>query len=154
MKPELKIFQEFIRSRGLRQTPERQCIVAEIFRKKEHFNVDELFMRLRTQGKKISKASIYRTLPLLKDCGLIREVNFSDGHWHYEQTYGQPHHCHLRCLCCGAIVEFEEPLMNVVERKLSYTYGYKISKHVLEVQGLCPRCQEAAANRGLEAKHA
>jgi Fur family transcriptional regulator, ferric uptake regulator len=142
MPSEIDIFKEFIRSRGLRQTPEREKIVAEIFRKKEHFDVDELFLRLLAQGKKISKASIYRTLPLLVDCGLIREVNFVDGHWHYEQIYGQPHHCHLRCLRCGTIEEFEEPLMAAVEGKLSNNFGYQITKHVLEVQGYCPRCRE------------
>ena len=116
--PELEIFKNFIRSRGLRQTPERENIVVEIFRKREHFDVEELFLRLLAQGRKISKASIYRTLPLLVDCGLIREVNFVDGHWHYEQIYGQPHHCHLRCLGCGAMVEFEEPLMSTGGRKI------------------------------------
>ncbi len=153
MQQEWEIFREFIRSRGLRQTPERENIVAEIFRKREHFDVDELFLRLLAQGRKISKASIYRTLPLLVDCGLIREVNFVDGHWHYEQIYGQPHHCHLRCLSCGAMVEFEEPLMAAVEGKLSSDYGYKITKHVLEVQGYCPHCQNNHAVRDQEPKH-
>lgn len=142
MLPELAVFKEFIRSRGLRQTQERETIVLEIFRNREHFDVDDLFLRLLAQGKKISKASIYRTLPLLVDCGLIREVNYEEGHWHYEQIYGRPHHCHLRCSGCGALVEFEEPLMNLVEKKLAQTYGYQISKHILEVHGYCPRCQQ------------
>jgi Fur family ferric uptake transcriptional regulator len=141
MLPEVKIFKNFIRARGLRQTPERENIVAEIFRKREHFDVEELFLRLLARGRKISKASIYRTLPLLVACGLIREVNFEDGHWHYEQVYGQPHHCHLRCLNCGAMVEFEEPLMSTVEAKLADVYGYRVIKHALEVQGYCPNCQ-------------
>ncbi len=143
MLPEIEIFRNFIRSRGLRQTPERENIVVEIFRKREHFDVEELFLRLVSRGRKISKASIYRTLPLLVACGLIREVNFVDGHWHYEQIYGQPHHCHLRCLNCGAMVEFEEPLMSAVEAKLSDSFGYRITKHALEVQGYCPNCQES-----------
>lgn len=153
MPPEITIFKEFIRSRGLRQTPARENIVVEIFRKREHFDVDELFLRLLAQGKKISKASIYRTLPLLVDCGLIREVNFVDGHWHYEQIYGQPHHCHLRCLSCGAMVEFEEPLMADVEGKLSSNHGYRITNHVLEVQGYCPHCQKYPPPGDQEPQH-
>jgi Fur family transcriptional regulator, ferric uptake regulator len=153
MPSELDIFKQFIRSRGLRQTPEREKIVEEIFRKREHFDVDELFLRLLGQGKKISKASIYRTLPLLVDCGLIREVNFIDGHWHYEQIYGQPHHCHLRCLGCGTIVEFEEPLMTAVEGKLSSSFGFHITRHVLEVQGYCPSCREHQPAGDQETKH-
>lgn len=145
MKPEIKVFRDFIRSRGLRRTAEREDIITEIFRKKEHFDVDELFLRLRARGKKISKASIYRTLPLLVACGLIREVDFVDGHWHYEQVFGQPHHCHLRCLGCGAMVEFEEPLLAQVEGRLAQDFGYQITKHRLEVQGYCPRCQQKPA---------
>lgn len=154
MPAELEIFRRFIRSRGLRQTPERERIVEEIFRKREHFDVDELFLRLLSQGKKISKASIYRTLPLLVDCGLIREVNFVDGHWHYEQIYGQPHHCHLRCLSCGTIVEFEEPLLAAVEEKLANGFGFQITNHVLEVQGYCPRCRQSQPDVDQEANHA
>jgi len=153
MQTELEIFREFIRSKGLRQTPEREIILAEICRKREHFDVDELFLRLRGQDKKISKASIYRTLPLLVECGLIREVNFVDGHWHYEQIYGQPHHCHLRCLSCGAMVEFEEPRLAAVEAELSRKHGYQIIKHVLEVQGYCPHCHQKSSARDEEAKH-
>ncbi|MGQ9922290.1 MAG: Fur family transcriptional regulator [Desulfobacca sp.] len=151
--PELAVFKEFIRSRGLRQTQEREMIVLEIFRNQEHFDVDELFLRLLAQGKKISKASIYRTLPLLVACGLIREVNYEDGHWHYEQIYGRPHHCHLRCALCGAIVEFEEPLMDVIEKKLAQTYGYQITKHILEVHGHCPRCQPRQGTPNHEEHH-
>jgi len=153
MLPELMVFKEFIRSRGLRQTQERDSIVVEIFRNREHFDVDGLFLRLLAQGKKISKASIYRTLPLLVDCGLIREVNYEDGHWHYEQIYGRPHHCHLRCSGCGAVIEFEEPLMATVEQKLAEMYGYSITKHVLEVHGCCPRCQAQASRQEQEEQH-
>ncbi len=153
MVPELAVFREFIRSQGLRQTQERESIVLEIFRLKDHFDVDELFLRLVAQGKKISKASIYRTLPLLVACGLIREVNYEEGHWHYEQIYGRPHHCHLRCSQCGAMIEFEEPLMATVEEKLAKTYGYQITKHVLEVHGRCPRCQTPESAPSQEEHH-
>jgi Fur family ferric uptake transcriptional regulator len=142
MRSELEIFKEYIQTRGLRQTPEREKILREIVAIEGHFDVDELYLRLRHQGSKISKASIYRTLPLLVDCGLIREVDYTDGHWHYEHIYGLPHHCHLRCLECGAIVEFEEALLTCVEQKLAWRFGYIITNHTLEVQGYCPECQE------------
>ncbi len=140
--PELKIFRDYIRRRGLRHTPERERIVREIFRVHGHFDVDELYWRLSQQNIKVSKASIYRSLPLLMECGLIREVDFSDGHWHYEHVYGHPHHCHLRCLGCGRVVEFEEPLVAQVEQNLVDKYGFVIKDHTLTVQGYCPRCQK------------
>jgi len=138
---ELQVFRDYIRRRGLRQTPERETIVREIFRLHEHFDVDELYLRLAQQDLKVSKASIYRTLPLLVDCGLIREVEYTDGHWHYEHIYGHPHHCHLRCAACGRLVEFQEPLLFEIEKNLQEKYGYTIKDHVLTVLGYCPQCQ-------------
>ncbi|MGB8992438.1 MAG: transcriptional repressor [Desulfobaccales bacterium] len=143
MKSEIQVFREYIRQRGLRRTPEREEILREIFEIHGHFDVDELHLRLRNQGTKVSKASIYRVLPLLIDCGLVREVDFSDGHWHYEHIYGHAHHCHLRCLRCGEILEFEEPTLNRLEEQLAREYGYRIKGHQLQVHGYCATCQEA-----------
>ena len=114
VKSELQIFQEYIRQRGLRRTPEREEILREIFAWHGHFDVDELYLLLKGKGSKVSKASIYRSLPLFMDCGLIREVDFRDGHWHYEHIYGHDHHNHLRCLGCGEIQEFEEPSLKAL----------------------------------------
>lgn len=143
MKSEIQVFREYIRQRGLRRTPEREEILREIFEIHGHFDVDELHLRLRNRGTKVSKASIYRVLPLLIDCGLVREVDFSDGHWHYEHIYGHAHHCHLRCLRCGEILEFEEPTLNRLEEQLAREYGYRIKGHQLQVHGYCATCQEA-----------
>jgi Fur family ferric uptake transcriptional regulator len=142
MKSEIQVFRDYIRQRGLRRTPEREEILREIFEIHGHFDVDELHLRLRNQGAKVSKASIYRVLPLLIDCGLVREVDFSDGHWHYEHIYGHAHHCHLRCLGCGEILEFEEPTLNRLEEQLAREYGYRIKGHQLQVHGYCATCQE------------
>src|SRR4030065_2536362 len=102
MKSEIEILREYIRQRGLRRTAEREMILREIFENHEHFDVDELYLRLRQKGVKVSKASIYRALPLFIDCGLIREVDFSDGHWHYEHTHGHAQHTHLPRLRSGS----------------------------------------------------
>jgi Fur family ferric uptake transcriptional regulator len=145
MKSEVEIFQNYIRQRGFRWTPERELILQEIFEIHEHFDVDGLYLQLKQKGAKVSKASIYRAIPLFIDCGLIREVDFSDGHWHYEHIYGHDHHSHLKCLNCGEVLEFEEPALVQVERRLSREYGYSIVTHQLEVKGYCPACLAAGA---------
>ena len=141
MKSELQVLQDYLRKRGFRRTPEREEVLREIFEIHDHFDVDGLYLRLRGKGSKVSKASIYRALPLFIDCGLIREVDFRDGHWHYEHIYGHSHHCHLRCLSCGQILEFEAPTLKLLEEQLARAYGYAIKGHQLEVHGLCPACQ-------------
>lgn len=143
MKSEIQVFREYIRQRSLRRTQEREEILQEIFAIHGHFDVDELHLRLRDKRSKVSKASIYRALPLFIDCGLVREVEFSDGHWHYEHIYGHAHHSHLRCLGCGEVLEFEEPRLRLLEEHLAREYGYRIKGHQLQVQGYCATCQEA-----------
>jgi len=137
----LEIFQDYIRRRGLRRTPEREVILREVFAVHEHFDVDELHLRLRRQGVKVSKASIYRALRLFLDCGLVREVDYSDGHWHYEHIYGHGAHSHLRCLGCGKIVEFEAPGLRLIEEQLSREHDYHIISHQWEVKGYCRSCR-------------
>ncbi len=144
MKSELQVFQDYIRGRDLRRTRERERILQEVFEIHGHFDVDGIYFRLKQKGVKVSKASIYRALPLFIDCGLVREVDFNEGHWHYEHIYGHSHHNHLRCLGCGEIQEFENQFLNCLEEQLAREYGYYIQSHHLQVQGFCPACRQAA----------
>ncbi len=147
MKTELELFQDYLSQRGCRRTLEREQILREIFLIHGHFDVNGLYLRLRQKGAKVSKASIYRALPLFIDCDLIREVDFRDGHWHYEHIYGHSLHNHLRCLGCGEILEFEEPALKVLEEKLARAHGYRIKGHQWEVQGYCAACQKVQESR-------
>ena len=129
---EIQLFRSFISGKGLRNTPEREEIIAEIFSTHEHFDVDELYMRLRHRGSKISKASIYRNIPLIMECGLIKDVWLEDGHMHYEHIYGHGHHCHLRCVKCGKVVEFVDESLKELEKRLSEENGFEIIDPIAE----------------------
>lgn len=135
-------FREYIKEKGLRNTPEREVIIEEIFTIHNHFDVDELFLRLRNKKKRISKASLYRTIPLLIDSGLIKEVYFENGHLHYEHIYGHKHHCHLRCVTCGRIVEFADDKIMSIQAKIGKKYGFAITSHRFELLGYCPQCEQ------------
>ena len=141
MKEKIKIFRQFVRGKGLRNTPERETIIKEIFSTPEHFDVDELYLRLRGKKKKISKPAIYRLIPLLLEAGLIQEAYFEEGHVHYEHMYGRQHHCHLRCLNCGDTIEFTEAFIGKLEGKLAQEYDFAVEGHKLEVFGYCPNCK-------------
>ena len=141
MKSAIEVFREFVRKKGLRNTPERETIIEEIFATHDHFDVDELYLRLKNKQKKISKPSIYRLIPYLLECGLIQEAYFEDGHLHYEQIYGHGHHCHLRCVKCGRIVEFQEDYLTTLEERLADKYGFSPQGHKFEVFGYCPECK-------------
>lgn len=142
MGDEIDLFRSFLSKKGLRNTPEREEIIKEIFSSHNHFDVDELFLRLRKRGSKVSHASIYRNMPLIKECGLIREVWHEDGHMHYEHIYGHTHHCHLRCVKCGEVIEFVEKQLEDIEKRLGKRYNFKILNHSMDVTGYCPECKE------------
>jgi Fur family ferric uptake transcriptional regulator len=140
-KNEIEVFREFVRKKGLRNTPERETIIEEMFATHKHFDVDELYLRLRKKNKKISKPSIYRLIPYLLESGLIQEAYFEDGHLHYEHIYGHEQHCHLRCAKCGKTIEFEEKFLKKLEKKLAEKYDFSIKGHKLEMFGYCPKCK-------------
>ncbi len=141
MKSEIDVFREFIRKKSLRNTPERETIIKEIFATHDHFDVDELYMRLKKKKKKISKPSIYRLIPYLLESGLIQEAYFEEGHLHYEHIYGHEHHCHLRCMKCGKTIEFQEKSLKRLERKLGEKYDFTVQGHKVEVLGYCQKCK-------------
>ena len=141
MGDEIKAFRSFISNNGLRNTPEREEIIREIFSRPDHFDVDELYLRLRNTGSRVSKASIYRNIPLIMECGLIKEVWHEDGHMHYEPIYGQAHHCHLRCLGCGKVIEFVEEDLKDMQERLAKKHDFDIVDHRLDVVGYCSECR-------------
>lgn len=139
--PEAKdILREYIKARGMRYTPERQAIAREILSRHDHFTADDIHLALRPH-RPISRASIYRTIPLLIAAGLVAQVFVDGGQIRYEHTYGHEHHCHLRCSVCGKVVEFAAPVMMEVEQKAGEKHGFKVTGHKLEVHGLCPNCR-------------
>ena len=142
MGDEIDLFRRFISKRGLRNTPEREEIILEIFSSIDHFDIDELYLRLRKKGSRISKASIYRNIPLIMQCNLIREVWHEDGHMHYEPIHGQSHHCHLRCDRCGRVIEFYEEALKEIEKRLEIKYDFQILDHRLDVTGFCSHCKD------------
>ena len=147
MANEISLFRSFTSKKGLRNTPEREEIISEIFSQPNHFDVDELFLRLRNKGSRVSKASIYRNIPLIMECNLIREVWHEDGHMHYEPVYGHEHHCHLRCLKCGKVIEFIEEGLGEIEKRLGEKFRFQIVDHRLEVRGYCTECTNNPAKK-------
>ena len=137
---EMEAFRDFLRTHGYRVTKEREAIAESILRNHDHFDVDELFLSLRPRTP-ISKASIYRAIPLLIESGLLAEVYLENGHMHYERVYGREHHSHLRCLRCHGIFEFSAPELAVVEKRISRQEGFKSEGHKFEIWGICSACQ-------------
>ncbi|MFC1576818.1 Fur family transcriptional regulator [Candidatus Omnitrophota bacterium] len=150
MKEPAVIFKSHCRERGMRYTPEREMIINEIYRKDGHFDIDELFMRIRSRHPKIklAKGSIYRTLPFLIDAGLVRRSLSDARHACYEHTLGHSHHDHLKCVGCGRIFEFSEDRIDKAQKEVCDKFKFKMLWHVHVVSGYCMRCAQEKGKAG------
>lgn len=135
------IFKGFLQKKGLRLTRERRAILKEIFSLHGHFDPEELLISLRKKGSRVSKASIYRTIPLLIESGLIEEVVKVDKHAHYEHIYGHSHHDHMICIKCGKVIEFHSKALENLQERLCKEDGFEGISHTLEIRGYCKRCK-------------
>jgi Fur family ferric uptake transcriptional regulator len=142
MQTEKEIFHSHIKAKGLKYTTERKRILEAVLSMPSHFEVDELHMKMRGQyNNKVSKATIYRTLPLMVEAGILREVLFVDKHAHYEHTYRHKHHEHLICIKCEKIIEFVNPQLENLLISVADTHQFEIQEHKLEMTGICKDCR-------------
>jgi Fur family ferric uptake transcriptional regulator len=140
-----KRFQIFMAERGLKSTRERKEIVDAILSITGHFDSDELFKSLRAKGSKVSRASVYRTIPLLIESGFIEEVEHVDKHAHYERVIGTPHHDHMICTKCGRVIEFFSPTLEMLQDEICAKERFHKVRHRLEILGICTTCHEEGA---------
>ena len=142
-------FLEFIQTKGLKTTRQRSTIVHVFFRLRGHISVEELLREVKLVNPRIGYATVYRTLHLLVESGLVEERRFGDGLARYEGRNEVEHHDHMICLECGKIREFSHPRLLELQAKLAEESGFKIYRHRLELYGTC----EDPASCSTELKH-
>lgn len=139
-------FKQYLKSEGFNVTQARQQIAEEIFETEDHFDVTTLWGRLRTETS-ISMSTIYRTLELLHDAGLVKEVDLGKPHKHYENIFDQSDHGHIICLDCGRVVEFPADQLNsAIERTARFNH-FQIEYSKLQVFGYCDNCVPKVIDR-------
>ncbi|MCZ6683593.1 MAG: transcriptional repressor [Planctomycetota bacterium] len=143
MKAAENVFREFLRDRGLKYTGEREMIVQAVMRNPEHFEAEQLLRDMRQAREKVGKATVYRTLKLLVECGIVKEVHFSNKQVHYEHTYGQDPHDHMVCRRCGRIIEFDASDVVRLRTVLAAKKDFKALSHRFQIVGLCRACVQA-----------
>jgi Fur family ferric uptake transcriptional regulator len=141
MESEKEVFRKYLRGKGLRLTAERKEILQEIFSTHEHFDVEDLYDRLKQKSMNISRSTIYRAIPLLLDSGLIIEAMRCREHIYYEHIYGHKHHFHLVCIKCGKIIEFKDEVIKKEKEKICNKYNFKPTEYRFGIKGYCEDCQ-------------
>lgn len=131
------IFTEYMESNNLRKTPERFAILEEIYKRTDHFDAEALFIHMKTQEYRVSRATVYNTLELLVACDLIAKHQFGKNVTQYEKSYGSKQHDHLICEDCGKVVEFCDPRIQQIKNMMGEMLNFEITHHNLDLYGKC-----------------
>ncbi|MFQ6031480.1 MAG: Fur family transcriptional regulator [Candidatus Zixiibacteriota bacterium] len=141
MKEATQIFVKYLNSKDLKLTKERKTVLQEIFLHQGHLEAEDLLHNLRKKRERTSRATIYRTLELLVDSGIVRKVDLGHGHSHYEHVLGHAHHEHMVCLECEKVIEFSDKRIERSLKKLCGKNGFEHISHCFQVFGYCKDCR-------------
>ena len=130
-------FRDYLYKNKLKYTPEREMIFTEIFRRKGHFEADELARELEDKGLRVSRATVYRTLDILHELNFVSCSTFGHRHQHYECILGRNHHDHLICLVCDKVIEFYDEKLERRQDVVCEEHNFEIKRHNLQIFGYC-----------------
>ncbi len=134
--------ERFLRSRGLRLTRCRKLAVEAVEACGAHFGIEDLKAAARAKGLRVHRATLYRTVPLLVEAGILRKVSASGGdRGEYEKGLGRGHHDHLLCLRCGRSIEVSSVAMEREQARLCARHGFLAVDHQLRIRGYCADCR-------------
>jgi Fur family ferric uptake transcriptional regulator len=141
-----KKFLEFIESRNLRMTSQRQAIIDTVFGTDEHFTAEQLLEWSKEKDQSVSRATVYRTLPLLVESGFVQEMDLGRENKYYDPNYAEhPQHNHLICQDCDKIVEFEDEKLEELEEEISQRLGFSLKTQKLQISASCDQLKKLGA---------
>lgn len=138
MAPLCSVFRRFLRSRNLKYTPERAEILDVIIERDDVFEVEELLLEMQSKGHRISKATIYRTINLLVEAGIITQALFDSKQAHYRLIYGREPHDHMLCMRSGRLVEFSSPELIQLRDRICRELGWEPVGHRFQIYAISP----------------
>lgn len=144
-------FLKFLEEKNLRITSQRRAIVETVFSTDQHFTAEQLLEWAKERDSSVSRATVYRTLPLLTESGLVHEMDFGKDYKIYDPNYADhPNHNHIICDDCDKIVEFESDRLDQLENEISNELGFKVKSQQLRINASCEEMKRLGAckNKG------
>jgi Fur family ferric uptake transcriptional regulator len=139
----LAAFREWLRERGLKTTSQRDDIARTFLEADRHISVEELYAEVKEVNARVGYATVYRTLRLLKECGLAVERHFNDGEARFEAAEDERRaHDHFICERCSRILEFSSTEIDLLDERIAKKLGAVVTRHRLELYGICRECRE------------
>ncbi|MCX6966709.1 MAG: transcriptional repressor [Verrucomicrobia bacterium] len=137
---------EYIEKKGLRKTVQREAIIQAAFSTVEHYTAEELIAMAQRIEPSVSRATVYRTLPLLVESGQLREIDLGKDHKTYDPNFvNRPHHNHLICTDCQKVVEFEDHYMETLEDCISKRLGFSPTSKSVRIEATCDKLKKFGA---------
>ncbi|NNE66875.1 MAG: transcriptional repressor [Pyrinomonadaceae bacterium] len=136
----MALFQEHIKRAGLRRTAQRELILTVFLKTEDHLSSEDLYWLVQKEDPNVGQTTVYRTLKLLTDAGLAREVRLGDGRTYYEHHFDHEHHDHMICTECGEVIEFFSEEIEMLQDQMAEQFGFTPTHHSLRILGLCKVC--------------
>jgi Fur family ferric uptake transcriptional regulator len=150
MTEEQEVFLSHIQKTGLKRTAQRDLILQVFLRTEKHLSSEDLYRLVQKEDPNIGQTTVYRTLKLLTEAGLAREVRFGDGRTHYEHNYKHQHHDHMICMECGEIIEFYSEELEAIQEAMAAKHRFEVRQHLLRILGICANCRRQSRSRKKE----
>jgi Fur family transcriptional regulator, ferric uptake regulator len=143
MTEEQEVFLKHIQKKGLKRTSQRDLILDVFLRTEAHLSNEDLYRLVQEEDPSVGQTTVYRTLKLLTEAGLAREVRFGDGRTHYEHNYKHQHHDHMICSECGKIIEFYSAELEALQDAMAAKHRFEVTQHLLRIIGICAECRRS-----------
>lgn len=146
-----------LKEKGYKLTPQRKVILEVLLSSSSHLSADEIYFKAKGKDPSLGLTTVYRTLEILKEVGLVKKYDFGDGKARYEleesrKTYG--HHHHLVCISCNKVIDYvdfveeEMQLIKRAEKHVERKYGFLVKGHLIQLYGICKSCRDKSKREG------